>query len=211
IEQNGHLSSEQKDKAKGEVDAATTEAIEAVGNATDKEGVTAAKQAGVSKVSVILPAYKIRVSDTNNIDQTTKDKLKEELLRLNPGATIIFGDNRVTVNNLEIPYTELIAKGNYEVNVDTPNYDKPRFELGVILPDNNKVGKDKLNFNKSISNIDVDSNKEGTTSSNKDEYQNKKLPKTGAIEQNTIFYGATVLGLGLMIASLRRRIEEEKE
>ncbi|NEW66977.1 LPXTG cell wall anchor domain-containing protein, partial [Granulicatella sp. zg-84] len=191
---------EAADAAKGEIDKATNTAA-----------IESAKEAGVSKVSVILPAYKIRVSDTANIDQTTKDKLKEELLRLNPGVTIIFGDNRVTVNNLEIPYTELIAKGNYEVNVDTPNYDRPRFELGVILPDNNKVGKDKLNFNKSISNIDVDSNKEGTTSSNKDEYQNKKLPKTGAIEQNTIFYGATVLGLGLMIASLRRRIEEEKE
>ncbi|QMI86174.1 GA module-containing protein [Carnobacteriaceae bacterium zg-84] len=72
IEQNGHLSSEQKDKAKGEVDAATTEAIEAVGNATDKEGVTAAETSATPKVDLAkakaeaIEALAARVESANS-------------------------------------------------------------------------------------------------------------------------------------------------
>ncbi|MBS4750932.1 hypothetical protein KG091_07560 [Carnobacteriaceae bacterium zg-ZUI78] len=46
-------------------------------------------------------------------------------------------------------------------------------------------------------------------SPNKPASQN--LPHTGEQGQDTMFYGATVFGLGMMIAALRKRLEEETE
>ncbi|NEW63480.1 DUF1542 domain-containing protein, partial [Granulicatella sp. zg-ZJ] len=198
------LTETEKAKAKQAVQDAAEKAKTAIDAATDVEEVNKAKEDGEKEISVTLPINKFRVPDLSNSDQSVKDKLKEELLRLNPGATITFNGNKVIVNGVEIPLTDLIVYGKYEVDKDTPKYDKPNLVLGVADVSNNHKGD-----NNGL--IHGEETKFGSGSLNKDSYSSKKLPKTGTTEQNTIFYGATVFGLGLMIAALRKRLEEETE
>ncbi|QWQ38552.1 DUF1542 domain-containing protein [Gemella sp. zg-570] len=193
IDKNTSLTPDQKDAAKDKITKAAKEAEDSINGAASIEEVRAELNKAKEKVELAKKEEEAKAAGEN----VAKAINKAGLLG-NPGL----GEPEFNIGAAAQPEEEA---NNLELKPENNNANQANAQ---------EIKEGKLETN--IDNLGYASTEEKeakklTKAEHKGKHASKKLTKTGEAEKNTVVYSTTALGLALMLAALRRRIDKESK